>query len=326
MTATVKASPPNLMAAILPASILDQSDKLMFPTSWHQTANFVWGIQIWILVVQCILQRRWVPSQWKESRESERNEIAFLNRPESASDLQSGESVEATRSGRLRTPWTIVQFWIMLLTHSVFYMIELDSTLITYKYVPMVDATGVLTIPDLKTLATPDSSTPILPSRIRVLRRLFPPANSILPTLSIAIASKPFAIRAYEVESSCMVFYYLQHGRRVGRTRHFRDMCLGMSGFGATAVESITETRYLVERETFRIVGSSANGGYLGGGRFSALDWMLQTLGLQRPRFKVHAGWGDRAVNVMRSWVRTRLVRNAWDEAREGGTTVDIIH
>ncbi|KAJ3065313.1 hypothetical protein HDU98_011322 [Podochytrium sp. JEL0797] len=66
-----KAQPPHLFAAVMPEMFLSKSIDWMFPVSWHQTMNFVWGVQIWILFLHCLYLRRWLPRQWESSREVE---------------------------------------------------------------------------------------------------------------------------------------------------------------------------------------------------------------------------------------------------------------
>ncbi|KAI8608817.1 hypothetical protein BC830DRAFT_1153677 [Chytriomyces sp. MP71] len=128
-----QAHAPNYLAFLLPASVLSQSNEWMFPTPWHQLANHVWGLQAWILFIHCVLLRRWLPSQWASSRAHEAEHVSSM----SLSHIQDDENESVKPAAPWRPPFTVIQFWLMLLTHSLFYIIELDSTLLTVRYVPM---------------------------------------------------------------------------------------------------------------------------------------------------------------------------------------------
>ncbi|KAJ3224581.1 hypothetical protein HDU81_008461 [Chytriomyces hyalinus] len=115
---------PNYLAGLLPGSVLSQGDEWMFPVSWHQTANYVWLVQLWLLFAHCVYVRRWMPSQWRASREFE--------------EIKTRGTPAIPPLTRPWVPgWTVLQFWGLLVTHSLFYIVELDSTLITLKYIPM---------------------------------------------------------------------------------------------------------------------------------------------------------------------------------------------
>ncbi|ORY50982.1 hypothetical protein BCR33DRAFT_712931 [Rhizoclosmatium globosum] len=85
----------------------------MFPNVWH--------FPNWILFLHCVWLRRWLPSQWQASRDFEAKQI---------------EAKE--EDGRpWNPPWTVWQFWGMLVTHAAFYLVEVDVTDIISKYPPM---------------------------------------------------------------------------------------------------------------------------------------------------------------------------------------------
>ncbi|KAJ3248026.1 hypothetical protein HDU77_008256 [Chytriomyces hyalinus] len=114
---------PNYLAGLLPGSVLSQGDEWMFPVSWHQTVNYVWLVQLWVLFAHCVYVRRWMPSQWRTSREFE--------------EIQTSGTSAHPPTHSWVPSWTVLQFWALLVTHSLFYIVELDSTLLTLKYIPM---------------------------------------------------------------------------------------------------------------------------------------------------------------------------------------------
>jgi hypothetical protein len=139
ITPSAKQQPPHLLAAVLPEILLSQSTEWMFPTSWHVSMNIVWGIQIWILFLHCIWVGRWLPCQWEYSR---RLEKALFD--EVTDDEMEGLNSSKVNTKILKTEallwcpsWTVWQFWVMLVTHSIFYIMEIDCTSITIYYVPM---------------------------------------------------------------------------------------------------------------------------------------------------------------------------------------------
>ncbi|KAI9345587.1 hypothetical protein BDR26DRAFT_856302, partial [Obelidium mucronatum] len=127
--------PPHVFSGIMPEVFLSQSTEWMFPASWHIRMNIIWGIQLWIMVLHCLWLRRWLPQQWASSRMLQDSEIGVDDVELQQLSTSNGESPRPVRLWS--PPWTVWQFWIMLISHSVFYIIELDCTSITLKYIPM---------------------------------------------------------------------------------------------------------------------------------------------------------------------------------------------
>ncbi|KAJ3102751.1 hypothetical protein HDU97_000290 [Phlyctochytrium planicorne] len=92
----------TLFDGLMPGFLLEQRNESMFPSDWHIAWNKLWLTQTVICFLWLIYNKRW---------------IAAFN-----IDKKS---------------WMVWQFRAMLLTHSLFYVVELYSTDIIQKYTPM---------------------------------------------------------------------------------------------------------------------------------------------------------------------------------------------
>ncbi|KAJ3118372.1 hypothetical protein HDU96_002214 [Phlyctochytrium bullatum] len=90
-----------IIDAMLPGFVLEQRRELMFPTPWHIQWNWMWLTQTCVLMAWLIYRQRWVPA-W--------------NCPSN---------------------WVVKQFSFMLVTHSLFYVVEIYATDIFASYTPM---------------------------------------------------------------------------------------------------------------------------------------------------------------------------------------------
>ncbi|KAJ3408107.1 hypothetical protein HDV05_005140 [Chytridiales sp. JEL 0842] len=97
----------NLFAIFIPGFILEKQSYAMFPVPWHATFNYIYLIQTLLMMIYVLRTGRWVPSPWTHK----------------------------TASGGY--PWVLKQFWVMLVVHSLFYIVEMDVTSVFLIYFPM---------------------------------------------------------------------------------------------------------------------------------------------------------------------------------------------
>ncbi|KAI8608093.1 hypothetical protein BC830DRAFT_1156826 [Chytriomyces sp. MP71] len=118
----IVARPPNRLAEWLPDFILLHCIEPSLPDAWNQRLNIACLIPMVVLFALCIRERRWVPSQWRCAREVEAAMVTGKVR---------GGSLRRTRAWI--PPASVCLFWIMLLVHSLYYIVELDSTQMIYR-------------------------------------------------------------------------------------------------------------------------------------------------------------------------------------------------
>ncbi|KAJ3219103.1 HEAT repeat-containing protein 6, partial [Chytriomyces hyalinus] len=122
--------PPNHFAEWIPEFALRHSTRLSLPDYWHMRANQVWLFPIVAMFVCCVLQRRWLPSQWKESRIAERVLVGVEDHQ--LLDGKKADDAAAApihkKESRWTPSWTLWLFWLMLATHALYYVVEIDST------------------------------------------------------------------------------------------------------------------------------------------------------------------------------------------------------
>ncbi|KAJ3402305.1 hypothetical protein HDU80_005200 [Chytriomyces hyalinus] len=122
--------PPNLFAEWIPEFALTHSTRLSLPDSWHMRANQVWLLPILAMFVHCLVQRRWLSSQWKESRRAERVLVGVEDPQLLAKKADDPPAASGNKEGNTRwaPSWTMWLFWLMLATHTLYYIVEIDST------------------------------------------------------------------------------------------------------------------------------------------------------------------------------------------------------
>ncbi|KAI8846995.1 hypothetical protein BC829DRAFT_397288 [Chytridium lagenaria] len=98
----------------LPGFVLEQKDEMMFPTPWHMQWNNLWLSQTTLCILWLAYNRRWVPA-WDCNK----------------------------------TSWIAKQFWVMLVTHGLFYIVEIYSTDIIRQYTPMSTNMNLLMVYNL---------------------------------------------------------------------------------------------------------------------------------------------------------------------------------
>ncbi|KAJ3225619.1 hypothetical protein HDU81_007770 [Chytriomyces hyalinus] len=122
--------PPNLFAEWLPEFVLRHCTRPSLPDTWHMRANQVWLLPILAMFIHCVLQRRWLQSQWKESRRAESLRVGVVEDHQlhaKKTDDPRATSVDF-KDNRWAPSWTMWAFWLMLATHSLYYIVEIDST------------------------------------------------------------------------------------------------------------------------------------------------------------------------------------------------------
>ncbi|KAI8846782.1 hypothetical protein BC829DRAFT_491130 [Chytridium lagenaria] len=86
----------------LPGFLLEQTSALMFPLIWHISLNHLWLLQCLITISYCLYHQRWMPM-----------------------------------SGGTFRPWAVKQFKGLLILHAAFYIVELYTTNMWFKFTQM---------------------------------------------------------------------------------------------------------------------------------------------------------------------------------------------
>ncbi|KAI8617372.1 hypothetical protein BC830DRAFT_1113791 [Chytriomyces sp. MP71] len=111
--------PPNRLAEWLPDYVLMNSIYVGLPDTWQQQLNLLCLVPVLVLFVHCILEQRWVPSQWRASRESERSRLTI--------------KAPVNMKGVWIPPPSVLLFWAMLGLYTLYYVVELDSTQMIFR-------------------------------------------------------------------------------------------------------------------------------------------------------------------------------------------------